>query len=179
MPQMYCSLRGLLYSSYSRVFGRSHVRRQMPTRPPTTREILIAKGGTMWARINRKCCLRLQLPRPCRDLLHAANLRHRTHGFTSLPNEGVLRIFSPWKILTASAGFEPTNLGTSRQHATPRPPMPLGQTPSNPNTAFINSDIISKELKNYAPPSVFSAYTEVNAKYTAFFSAVCLCSSFI
>ena len=31
-------------------------------------------------------------------LLHAANLRHGTNGFTSLPKECVLRIFSPWKI---------------------------------------------------------------------------------
>jgi len=62
---------------------------------PTTREILVAKGGTMWVRINRKFCLRLQLPRQFRDLLHAANLRHGTHGFTSLPKEGVLRILSP------------------------------------------------------------------------------------
>jgi hypothetical protein len=94
MPQMYCSLRGLSYSPYSsRVFWRSHVRRQMPPRPPTTREILVAKGGTMWARINRKFCLRLRLPRQFRDLLHAANLWHWTHGFTSLPKEGVLRIF--------------------------------------------------------------------------------------
>ena len=31
------------------------------------------------------------------DLLHAVNLRHGTNGFTSLPKEGVLRIFSPWK----------------------------------------------------------------------------------
>ena len=30
-----------------------------------------------------------------RDLLHAVNLRHETNGFTSLPKEGVLRIFSP------------------------------------------------------------------------------------
>jgi len=29
---------------------------------------------------------------------------------------------------TASAGFEPANLGTKRQHATPRPPKPLGKT---------------------------------------------------
>jgi hypothetical protein len=29
-----------------------------------------------------------------RDLLHAANLRHGTDGFTSPPKEGVLRIFS-------------------------------------------------------------------------------------
>ena len=33
-----------------------------------------------------------------RDLLHAVNLRRGTNGFTSLPKEGVLRIFSPWKI---------------------------------------------------------------------------------
>ena len=60
-----------------------------------------------------------------RDLLHAANLRHATNGFTSLPKNGVLRIFSPWKNLTASAGFEPANLGTKGQHATSRPPQQL------------------------------------------------------
>ena len=32
-----------------------------------------------------------------RDLLHAVSLRHGTNGFTSLPKEGVLRIFSPEK----------------------------------------------------------------------------------
>ena len=62
---------------------------------------------------------------PFRDLLRAVNLRHGTDGFTSAPKEGVLRIFSPWKILTASAGFEPANLGTERQHTTPRPSKPL------------------------------------------------------
>jgi len=40
----------------------------------------------------------------------------------------VLRIFSPFKNPTVSAGFEPANLGTKGQHATPRPPKPL---PSN------------------------------------------------
>ena len=50
------------------------------------------------------------------NLLHAVNLRHGTKGFTSLPKEGVLRIFS--------AGFEPANLGTKDQHATSRPPKP-------------------------------------------------------
>jgi hypothetical protein len=30
-----------------------------------------------------------------RDLLHATNLRHGADGFTSLPKEGMLRIFSP------------------------------------------------------------------------------------
>jgi hypothetical protein len=46
-----------------------------------------------------------------RDLLRAVNLRHGTHSFISLPKEGVLRIFSAFKNLTASAGFEPANLG--------------------------------------------------------------------
>jgi len=78
----------------------------------STRESLVVKGGTMWGRINQTFCLRLRLPRQFRDLLDAANLRHGTHGFTSLPKEGMLRIFLPWKILTASARFEPTNLGT-------------------------------------------------------------------
>ena len=37
---------------------------------------------------------KLRLPRVhFRVLLHAVNLRHGTNGFTSLPKEGVLRIF--------------------------------------------------------------------------------------
>jgi hypothetical protein len=31
---------------------------------------------------------------PFRDILHAANLRHGANGFTFLPKEGMLRIFS-------------------------------------------------------------------------------------
>jgi hypothetical protein len=46
----------------------------------------------------------------CRVLLHAAKLRHGTDGFTSSPKEGMLRIFSPPKNRTASAGFELANL---------------------------------------------------------------------
>jgi hypothetical protein len=53
------------------------------------------------------------------DLLHAANLRHETHGFTSLPKEGVLEYFSALKNPTASAGFEPANVGARGQHANP------------------------------------------------------------
>ena len=37
---------------------------------------------------------KFRLPRKLRDLLHAANLRHGTDGFTSPPKEGVLRIFT-------------------------------------------------------------------------------------
>ena len=69
---------------------------------------------------------KLRLPRiHFRVLLHAANMRHVTSGFTSLPKEGVLRIVSPWKNPKASAGFEPANFGTKGQHSTSRPPKPL------------------------------------------------------
>jgi hypothetical protein len=61
-----------------------------------------------------------------RDHLHAVNLRHWTRSFTSVPKEGVLRIFFfALKNPTASAGFEPANLGSKGQHATSRPPKPL------------------------------------------------------
>ena len=42
-----------------------------------------------------------------RDLLHTANLRHGTDGFTSHPKEGMLRICSPWKIWRLRPGSNP------------------------------------------------------------------------
>ena len=42
-----------------------------------------------------------------RDLLHAVNLRHGTDGFTSPQKEGLLRIFSPWKIQRLRSGLNP------------------------------------------------------------------------
>jgi len=57
---------------------------------------------------------------PFRDLLHAANLQHGTDNF---PSEGKrAEDFFALKNPTASAGYEPANLGTKGQHATPRPP---------------------------------------------------------
>jgi hypothetical protein len=53
---------------------------------------------------------------PFKDLLHAANLRHRAGSFTSLPKEGMLRIFHP-KNPTALAESELAILGTRGQHA--------------------------------------------------------------
>ena len=41
------------------------------------------------------------------DLLHAVKLRHVTDSFTSLPKEGVLRIFSPLKIRRLQPGANP------------------------------------------------------------------------
>ena len=50
---------------------------------------------------------KFRLPLIFRDLLHAANLRHGTDGFTSPPKEGVLRIFSPLKIRRLRPGLNP------------------------------------------------------------------------
>jgi hypothetical protein len=62
-----------------------------------------------------------------RDLLHALNLRHGTHTFTSLPEGRNAENFFALKNPTASAGFEPANLSSKGQHATSRPPEPLKQ----------------------------------------------------
>ena len=79
----------------------------------------------LWARNVREFCQKLRFHVTFRDLLHAVKLRHGTDGFTSTPKEGVLRIFFCPKNPTASAGYEPANLGTKGQHATSRPPKPL------------------------------------------------------
>ena len=71
-------------------------------------ETLAAKGGTTWTRNGR--WILPEMPDfhvTFWDLLHAVNLRHGTNGFTSLPKEGVLRIFSPWKILWLRPGLNP------------------------------------------------------------------------
>jgi hypothetical protein len=60
-----------------------------------------------------------------RDLLHALNLRHKTHSFTSLPKGRRAEKFFALKNLTVSAGFEPDNLGSKDQHAVSRPQKPL------------------------------------------------------
>jgi hypothetical protein len=68
-----------------------------------------------------------------RDLLHTVNVRHGTHSFTSLPKEGVVRIFFALKNPMASAGFEPPELGILKASTLPLDhrsrlsgPFPLG-----------------------------------------------------
>jgi hypothetical protein len=60
-----------------------------------------------------------------RNLLHAANLRHGTPGFTSLPKKGVLRIFPPLKIRRLGPGLNPRTWVPEASTLTPRPPKPL------------------------------------------------------
>ena len=78
----------------------------------------------MGEKCSDKFRLRIELPRNSRDLLHAANLRHGTGGFTPPPEGRRAEDFFTLKNPTASAGFEPANLGTKGQHATFRPPKP-------------------------------------------------------
>ena len=90
-------------------FRHSYFRHQVPPRPYDARDPSSERwtfGQERWFFLN------VDFHVTFRDLLYAANLRHGINGFTSPPKEGVLRIFSPWKILTASARFEPANLGT-------------------------------------------------------------------
>jgi hypothetical protein len=60
-----------------------------------------------------------------RDLLHGANLRHGTHGFTSLPKEGMLRIFLPLKIRRLRPVLNPRTWVPEASTLTPRPLKPL------------------------------------------------------
>ena len=87
---------------------------------------LAAEGGTLRGRdMFRQISSRIRLPHNSRDLLHAANQRHGTDGFTSPPKEGMLKIFSPLKIRRLRPGLNPANLCTKSQHATSRPPKPI------------------------------------------------------
>jgi hypothetical protein len=74
-----------------------------------------------------------------RDLLHAVNLRHETDGFTAPPKEGVLRIFSPWKIRRLRPG-------SKGQHATSRPPKPL--THIQYNTSCFSTTMVARTRIN-------------------------------
>ena len=86
-PWKHCSQCGLLYNSpFSK---RSYFGRQVPLASTTRGSPLAAKGGTMGKK---------WWPNGAWDMhpgffYMPANLRHGTDNFTSLPKEGVLRIF--------------------------------------------------------------------------------------
>ena len=65
---------------------------QVSPRPPRRKRSQRRKWE-MWARMLSGNFAEMTTSTPFRDLLHAANLRHGTDGFTSPPKEGVLRIF--------------------------------------------------------------------------------------
>ena len=84
VPWKHCSQCGLLYIPVT-FSKRSCSGRQVPPTSTTRGSPLAAKGGTMGEK--------WWLGYAPRVLLHAANLRHGTDNFTSLPKEDVLRIF--------------------------------------------------------------------------------------
>jgi hypothetical protein len=87
---------------------------------------LAAEVGTYGRGIRTgKFCLNADFHGTYRDLLHAANLRHGPHGFTSLPKEGVLRIFPPLKIRRLRPGLNLRTWVPEASTLTPRPPKPL------------------------------------------------------
>jgi hypothetical protein len=118
---VYCSLTGLLY----RPRWTFQLWPQDAPAPTDAFRTPAAEVGTYGRGRTGKFCLNADFHGTFRDLLRAANLRHRTHGFTSLPKEGVLRIFSPLKIRRLRPGLNPRTWGTRGQHANPRPPKPL------------------------------------------------------
>ena len=87
----------------SPAFRRSHFRHQVPQR----RERSSRQKVELWARMLSGNFAEMTTSTPFRDLLHAANLRHGTNGFTSPPKEGVLRISSPLKIRRLRPGLNP------------------------------------------------------------------------
>jgi hypothetical protein len=77
-----------------------------------------------------KFCLNAYFRGTFRDLLHAANLRHGNNGFTSLPKEGMLRIFTPLKIRRLRPGLNLRTWVPEASTLTARPPKPLKCSPS-------------------------------------------------
>jgi hypothetical protein len=80
------------------------------------------RSWNLWTENNdREFFLNADFHGTFRVLLHAANLRHGTHGFTSLPKEDVLRIFPPLKIRWLRTGLNPRTWVPEASTLTPRP----------------------------------------------------------
>ena len=81
------------------VFSHSHLHRQVS--PPET---VVVKGGTAWAR-NGRWILPENARLPGNIQGSSTCRKSTTWDFTSLPKEGVLRIFSPWKFRRLRSGL--------------------------------------------------------------------------
>jgi hypothetical protein len=99
----YCSHAGLLYEPG---YGSSRLHRQASPRL-RHEKTLAGKGGTMGEKWPVILPTNGGFHAIWRDLLHAANLRHGNVGFTSPPKEGMLGIFSSWKIRRLRPGSNP------------------------------------------------------------------------
>ena len=119
------NLRTAAFKAYCAIWVRRSKFRHQASQRVSPRESTQRRKIKLWARNVRKFCLNADLNVTFRYLLHAikATTWNRRLYF---PSEGrrAEDFFRP-KNPTASAGFEPANLGTKGQHATSRPPKPL------------------------------------------------------
>ena len=85
---------------------------------------LVAEGGnSSWAReMFRQISSRIRLPRNSRDLFTCRKSATWDRRLYFPSEDRRAEDFFALKIPTASAGFEPANVGTKGQHATSRPP---------------------------------------------------------
>ena len=81
---------------------------------------------------------KFRLLRKCRDLLLAAIYDMGPTALLPLRRKACRGFFRP-KNPTASAGFEPANLCTEGQHATPRPPKPMFKLEGDVNAVKITT----------------------------------------
>ena len=117
---MHCILRLIVQTL---IFSRSYLHRQVS--PPET---LVVKGATIWAKNGR--WIFPENARLPRNIQGSFTCRKSTtwDKWLYFPSEGRrAEDFFALKNPTASAGFEPANLGTKGQHATSRPPKPFSQ----------------------------------------------------
>ena len=150
---MHCSLRLIVQTL---VFNRSYLHRQVS--PPQN---LVVKGGNTWARNGR--WILPENARLPRNIQGSFTFRKSTTWDKRLyfPSEGWrAEDFFALKNPTASAGFEPANLGTKGQHATSRPPKQLdmkvrirGVLPPFPQTARWAIFCQNQTIYNSASPT--------------------------
>ena len=71
--------------------------------------------------------------------------------------------YLPLKNLTASAGFEPANLGTKSQHATSRPPKPLSISVTLSSINSVDTNNLSGIWPNFGSPLLQMFISTVHA----------------
>jgi hypothetical protein len=97
----HCSLRLIVRSELD---VPTFVTRRLHASP---RESTQRRKVELWAKNVREFCLNANIQVTFRDLLHAVKLEHGTDGFTSPPEEGVLRIFFALKFRLLWPGVNP------------------------------------------------------------------------
>ena len=115
---------GVVLPLLSPAFRRSHFRHQVSPRRHDARD----PSGARCNR-GRECCPvilpKWRLPRHLGIFYMPQIYDMGPTALLPLRRKACWGFFPPLKNPTASAGFEPANLGTKGQHATPRPPKPL------------------------------------------------------